>query len=133
VSLVPLGRIAYARSGDKGAGANIGVIAYTAAGYEVLRERLTADVVVQVFRSLGGTRAVRYELPNLGALNFVLPDVLGRGGSRSLRNDAQGKALGQTLLEQLVEVADDALAACLPPAGSSCWEGGAREPTADRR
>jgi GNAT superfamily N-acetyltransferase len=128
MSRVPLGRIAYARSGDKGAGANVGVIAYTAVGYEVLRRELTADVVLRAFRSLGATRAERFELPNLGALNFVLPDVLGAGGSRSLRNDAQGKALGQALLEELVEVADEALAACLQPQSRGRREGGLRGP-----
>ncbi len=114
MSRVRLGRIAYARSGDKGAGANVGVIAYTAAGYDVLRRTLTTELVLGAFRGLAATRAERYELPNLGALNFVLPDVLGKCGSRSLRNDAQGKALGQALLEQLIDVPDEGLDACLP-------------------
>ncbi len=127
MSRVPLGRIAHARSGDKGAGANIGVIAYTAAGYEVLRQALTTDLVLRAFRPLGASRAERYELPNLGALNFVLPDVLGAGGSRSLRNDAQGKALGQALLEQLVEVPEDILGACLPAEGPNAWAGPEQE------
>ncbi len=121
MSLVPLGRIAYARSGDKGRGANVGVIAYTNAGYEVLKRELTADVVLCAFRALGAERALRYELPSLSAFNFVLPDVLGVSGSRSLRNDAQGKALGQTLLEQLVDVADEVLDACLPPEGQDAF------------
>lgn len=91
--------IAYARSGDKGSSSNIGVIAYDAAGYEFLRDYLTAEKVQAYFAPLGVTSTLRYELPNLEALNFVLKGVLAGGGSRSLRIDAQGKALGQALLE----------------------------------
>ncbi len=104
---VRLGDIAYARSGDKGSGANIGVIAFFAAGYDVLRERLTAEHVGMTFYGAGARGAKRYELPNLLALNFVLPGVLGRGGSLSLRTDAQGKALGQILLETTIMVPDE--------------------------
>ncbi len=118
MSVVRLGQIAYARSGDKGAGANVGVIAYTAAGYRVLRERLTAEAVESYFAPLGVGRVTRYELPNLGAFNFVLPGVLHPGGSRSLRTDAQGKALGQALLESEIDVPEAELAACLAPAGA---------------
>ncbi|WP_428936862.1 AtuA-related protein [Fontivita pretiosa] len=110
-----LGQIAYARSGDKGAAANIGLIAYTPAGYELLRQRLTADVVEQFFAPMHPGRVRRYELPNLGALNFVLPEILGEGGAGlSLRIDAQGKALGQVLLEMSIDVPDDLLPQCLP-------------------
>ena len=101
---IRLGEIAYARSGDKGAGANVGVIARIPAGYELLRQALTADRVEQFFRPLGVGKVVRYELPNLGALNFLLPDVLDGGGSLTLRIDAQGKALGQAILEMELEV-----------------------------
>lgn len=94
--------IAYARSGDKGSSANIGVIAYDAKGYEYLQTYLTADVVHDYFRTLGPIKTVRYELPNLLALNFVLEGVLGEGGSRSLRIDSQGKVLGQALLEMIL-------------------------------
>jgi hypothetical protein len=125
MSRVPLGRIAYARSGDKGASANVGVIAYTPTGYDLLRERLSAERVETFFEPLGVGRVMRYELPNLGALNFVLPGVLGAGGSRSLRNDAQGKALGQALLELPIDVPNDLLRACLPREGSTGWEGDA--------
>jgi hypothetical protein len=102
-----LGDIAYARSGDKGSGANVGVIATSPAVYHFLREQLTAAVVETFFEKLGARGVKRYELPNLGALNFVLPQVLGRGGSLSLRSDAQGKALGQQLLEMTIDVPDD--------------------------
>lgn len=101
---VPLGKIAYARSGDKGSSANIGVIAYHEEGYLFLKEQLTAEKVFDFFKALGPTSVKRYELPNLWALNFVLAEVLAGGGSRSLRMDAQGKALGQALLEMPLEV-----------------------------
>ena len=104
--MVRLGEIAHARSGDKGAGANIGVITRTPAAYEILRRRLTADAVEAFFAPMGVAKGsvVRYELPNLGALNFVLPNILGGGGSVSLRIDTQGKALGQALLEMQLEI-----------------------------
>ncbi|MGB7159497.1 MAG: hypothetical protein WBD40_15625 [Tepidisphaeraceae bacterium] len=103
---VRLGDIAYARSGDKGGGANVGVIARTPAVFEHLRRNLTAEAVEAFFRPLGVGRVVRYELPNLGALNFVLPGILDGGGSVSLRIDAQGKALGQALLEMNLDISD---------------------------
>jgi hypothetical protein len=111
---VRLGTIAHARSGDKGSGANVGVIAYTGEGYGVLRDVLTAGLVEAFFKPLGCGTVTRYELPNLGALNFVLPEVLAGGGSRSLRVDAQGKTLGQALLEMTIDVADDVLPTCTP-------------------
>lgn len=89
-----LGDIALARSGDKGTSANIGVIARRAADYAFLRDWLTADRVAAHFGATDVTRVTRYELPNLGALNFILHGVLGN----SLRSDAQGKGLGQMLL-----------------------------------
>ena len=106
---VRLGEIAYARSGDKGASANIGVIARRPEGFPILQEHVTAPLVVAFFKHLGVTRVTRYELPNLGALNFILHDVLDGGGSLSLRIDAQGKALGQQLLEMELDLPDDAL------------------------
>lgn len=98
-----LGNIAYARSGDKGSSANIGVIAATPQAYEVLRRYLTAQIVGEFFKVKD---AKRFELPNLGALNFILPEILDGGGSVSLRTDAQGKALGQQLLELELEIPD---------------------------
>ncbi|MBI4559043.1 MAG: hypothetical protein HY706_15780 [Candidatus Hydrogenedentes bacterium] len=106
---IRLGEIAYARSGDKGASANIGVMAYTPAGYDFLRQALTAERVEQFFKPMGVGKVTRYELPNVHALNFILPDILAGGGSRSLRVDAQGKALGQALLEMPIEVPEDLL------------------------
>ena len=106
-----LGELGYARSGDKGSSANIGVIAHTPECYDVLVERLTAARVADFFLPMGAVRVTRFELPNLGALNFVLEGVLAGGGSRSLRVDAQGKALGQALLEIELEVTE-AFARC---------------------
>lgn len=99
VPSIRLGQIALARSGDKGNHANIGVVAYTAAGYDYLQQALTAERVTVFFSRLGVTRVVRYELPRLYALNFVLYDVLAGGASRSLRIDTQGKLLGTAILE----------------------------------
>jgi hypothetical protein len=101
---IRLGDIAYTRSGDKGSGANVGVIARSPQAFEMLRQYLTADVVEAFFKPMGVGRVVRYELPNLAALNFVLPRILDGGGSLSLRIDAQGKALGQVLLELQLEI-----------------------------
>lgn len=113
---VPLREIAHARSGDKGNGANVGVVAYTPAGYAWLVANLTPAVVEARFRPMGVGRVERYEMPNIGALNFVLPNILAGGGSRSLRIDAQGKALGQALLEMRVEVPDEVLERARRPA-----------------
>lgn len=97
--IIKLHQIAYARSGDKGCDANIGVIAYTSENYKILLKELTAERVHSYFDALGVKSTVRYELPNLIALNFILYGILDGGGSRSLRIDAQGKALGQALLQ----------------------------------
>lgn len=118
-----LSDIAYARSGDKGAGANIGVIARSPEAYSFLQRYLTPARVEQYFAHLGPGRVARYELPNLLALNFVLPAILDGGGSLSLRVDAQGKALGQALLEMPIE---STLADFDPPAKNA----GADEPLA---
>ena len=96
--------IAHARSGDKGADANVGVIARNEADYPLLCEHLTSDVVLDFFRDFGVQDVRRYEAPNLGALNFILVGVLDGGGSQSLRIDAQGKALGQALLALELEI-----------------------------
>lgn len=106
---VRLGEIAVARSGDKGSAANVGVIALSREGFDVVREQVTAQRVEEFFRPLGVAAVVRHELPNLWALNFLLPAILAGGGSRNLRIDAQGKALGQTLLEMEVDVEARAL------------------------
>lgn len=93
-----LSDLAHGRSGDKGNHANVAVIAYTPAGYEWLRQHLTAEVVRKYFETLGPSRVERYEAANVRALNFVLFDVLAGGASRSLRSDNQGKTLALALL-----------------------------------
>lgn len=104
--------IATARSGDKGAGANIGVIARSDAAYDWLAANLTADRVASYFARLHPGEVVRYAVPNLRAFNFVLPAVLGEGGSKSLRTDAQGKTLGQVLLLMEGDIPDELVQEC---------------------
>lgn len=101
---IVLGDIADARSGDKGGDANIGVLAHTAEGYAFLVSALTSQRVLEFIRPFGAERVVRYELPNLDALNFVCHGVLAGGASLSLRTDTQGKILGQLLLEIPLEI-----------------------------
>ena len=91
--------LAWARSGDKGSHANIGVIALNKESYQVLKQYLTEEKVYEFFKNLGVQQVIRYELPNLEAFNFVLTNALDGGGSRSLRIDSQGKVLGQALLQ----------------------------------
>ena len=99
LSQIPLGQIAHARSGDKGNHANIGVIAYTPAGYAWLVRELSAERVAEFFAGLGASRVERFELPRLGALNFLLYDALAGGASLSLRIDTQGKLLSTAIAE----------------------------------
>ncbi len=91
--------LAWARSGDKGSNANIGVIAHNQDNYLFLKTHLTEERVARFFSPLGCRNVRRFELPNLLAFNFVLYGALEGGGSVSLRIDAQGKALGQALLQ----------------------------------
>ncbi|QDU96174.1 AtuA-related protein [Lignipirellula cremea] len=93
-----LGQIASARSGDKGNHANIGVIAVDPAAFAYLQQELTVERVAAFFKNLGADEVVRFELPKVGALNFLLKNVLAGGASQSLRIDTQGKLLGQALL-----------------------------------
>lgn len=104
---IPLSRIAYARSGDKGDGSNVGVVAYNAEIYKVLQSQLTTDRVKQHFKEICFGDVDRYEAPNLLALNFILHDSLGGGGSESLKTDAQGKTHGLGILFMEIEVPDD--------------------------
>jgi hypothetical protein len=99
-----LAQIAHTRSGDKGDTANIGVIAYRQEDYPILVREVTAERVKQYFGELVEGDVTRYELPNLGALNFLLDRALGGGGTVSLRIDAQGKTLGAALLGLEIEI-----------------------------
>lgn len=109
-STVPLVRLAFARSGDKGNLSNIGVVARRPEYLGYIRAALTEESVAQwmahVFPAEQG-RVERFDLPGIGALNFLLHDALGGGGIASLRNDPQGKALAQQLLEFPVPVPQD--------------------------
>ena len=96
--------IAHARSGDKGDTANVGVIARRSEYYPVLVKYLTAERVKAHFAGIALGAVERFELPNLGALNFLLHEALGGGGTRSLKNDAQGKTLGSAMLRMELEI-----------------------------
>lgn len=96
--------IAHGRSGDKGDSANIGIIAYNDNGYKILEKYLTADVVKKYFEGICFGPVERYEMPNIRALNFVLHNALGGGGTVSLKHDAQGKTLASALLRMEIEI-----------------------------
>lgn len=100
---VALSQIAHSRSGDKGDTSNIGLIAYDGRHYPLLVREVTAERVKQFFGELVRGEVVRYELPNLGALNFLLYEALNGGGTLSLRIDAQGKTFGAALLRMEIE------------------------------
>lgn len=104
---LPLSRLAFARSGDKGDGSNVGVVAYDDAAFAIIRRELTPERVKRHFAAICHGAVDRYEAPNLRALNFILHDSLGGGGSASLKTDAQGKTHGLGLLLMEVEVPDD--------------------------
>lgn len=106
---VRLDAIASARSGDKGADANVGVWTDSDERYAVLVEQLTAARVEKHFAKLCRGGVIRYELPNLRALNFILRDSLDGGGAASLRTDAQGKTLSLGLLQLEIEVGEELL------------------------
>jgi hypothetical protein len=101
---VPLSRVAHARSGDKGDLSNIGVIAMKAELYPVLVREVTTERVRALFGPLCRGTVERFELPNLGALNFLLHEALGGGGTVSLRLDAQGKTHSALLLTLEIDV-----------------------------
>lgn len=101
---IPVSRIAHARSGDKGDTCNVGVIVFDARHYPILVREVTADRVKAHFGSLVLGRVERFELPNLGALNFLLHEALGGGGTISLRVDAQGKTYSAALLAMEIDV-----------------------------
>jgi hypothetical protein len=102
--MVPLSRIAHTRSGDKGDTANIGVIAWEPRHYSILAREVTAARVKALFGDFCKGEVERFELPNLSALNFLLHESLGGGGTLSLRVDAQGKTFGAALLRMEIEV-----------------------------
>jgi hypothetical protein len=103
---VQLAKLAHARSGDKGDTANIGLIALQEELYPVLVREVTAERVKQHFKGTCHGEVERFELPNLGALNFLLHESLGGGGTLSLMTDAQGKTFSTALLRMEIELSD---------------------------
>ncbi len=99
--------IAHARSGDKGDASNVGLIAASQPLYEVIRREVTSVRVKAHFAQVCRGPVDRYEVPNLHALNFILHDALGGGGTESLKTDAQGKTHAQGMLMMEIEVPDD--------------------------
>jgi hypothetical protein len=97
--MLTLHALAHARTGDKGNISNIAVIAYDPGDYAFLAQHVTAERVAAHFAGTVLGKVERYELPGLGALNFVLHDALGGGVTRSLALDAHGKSLSSCLLE----------------------------------
>jgi hypothetical protein len=102
-----LTKLAHARSGDKGDTANIGLIALREVLYPLLVREVTAERVKKHFRGICKGEVERFELPNLSALNFLLHESLGGGGTVSLMTDAQGKTFSTALLRMEVEISND--------------------------
>ncbi|MBL8148668.1 MAG: hypothetical protein JNN15_01945 [Blastocatellia bacterium] len=101
---VSLTKLAHARSGDKGDTANVGIIALKPEYYSILVAEVTAERVKKHFEGICFGEVERFELPNLGALNFLLHKSLGGGGTLSLKTDAQGKTYSSALLRMEIEV-----------------------------
>jgi hypothetical protein len=104
---VKLREIAHSRTGDKGNTSNILVIAYDAKHYPLLQAEVTSERVKAHFAGVVEGEVVRYELPNVAALNFVMSNALGGGVTRSLALDGHGKSLSSALLDMEIEDAPD--------------------------
>lgn len=104
---IQLRKLAHARSGDKGDTANVGLIALRDAFYPILVREVSAERVKNHFRGICKGEVERFELPNLQALNFLLHESLGGGGTLSLMTDAQGKTFSTALLRMMVEISDE--------------------------
>jgi len=107
--IVKLLKIAHGRSGDKGNGSNVGIIARHPDIYPFLKEKLTAERVKDHMKYVCKGEVERYELPNIGALNFILNESLGGGGTVSLKLDAQGKTHASQVLRMDVDVPEELL------------------------
>jgi len=103
---IQLVKLAHARSGDKGDTANVGLIAFSDDIYPILVREVTGERVKQHFQGICKGAVERYELPNLSALNFLLHESLGGGGTLSLMTDAQGKTFSTALLRMKIEISD---------------------------
>src|SRR2546425_5057377 len=104
---VQLTKLAHARSGDKADTANVGLIALREDFYPVLAREVTAARVKDHFKGICKGEVERFELPNLGALNFLLHESLGGGGTLSLMTDAQGKTFSTALLRMEIKISDE--------------------------
>ena len=102
--MIELTKLAHARSGDKGDTANVGVIALKDEFYPILEREVTAEKVKQHFGEIVKGDVERFELPNLKALNFLLHESLGGGGTLSLMTDAQGKTFSTALLRMKIDL-----------------------------
>ena len=103
---IQLKTIAHARSGDKGDTANVGLIALRDEVYPLLVREVSAARVKEHFKGICKGEVERFELPNLGALNFLLHESLGGGGTLSLMTDAQGKTFSTALLRMQIEISE---------------------------
>jgi len=112
---VELNRIASARSGDKGEGSNVGVMARSKAAYLFLKENLTEEVLRKHMAGINFGAVKRFEADNLNVLNFLLMDSLGGGGSASIKTDAQGKTHGLGVLRMVMDVPQEVLDATPAP------------------
>jgi hypothetical protein len=101
--------IAHGRSGDKGDAGNVGVIAYDEKGYKIIQKYLTKERVKTHFKGICFGEVERYEMPNIRAINFVLNNTLGGGGTVSLKHDAQGKTLASAMLRMELEIDENEL------------------------
>ena len=104
---IQLVKLAHARSGDKGDTANVGLIALKDEYYPLLVDHVTAEAVKEHFGPMVKGGVERFELPNLKALNFLLHESLGGGGTLSLMTDAQGKTFSTALLRMYIDVPDN--------------------------
>ena len=104
---ISLLKLAHARSGDKGDTANVGVIALKDEFYPILQREVTAEKVKLHFGEMVKGEIERFDLPNLKALNFLLHESLGGGGTLSLMTDAQGKTFSTALLRMEVEITSE--------------------------
>ncbi len=104
---VQLIKLAHARSGDKGDTANVGIIALKPEYYEILKKEVTPERVKAHFGEMVKGPVQRFEMPNIDALNFLLHNALGGGGTTTLKHDAQGKTISTALLRMEIDVPDD--------------------------
>ncbi|MFW7341146.1 hypothetical protein V0R37_06315 [Pollutimonas sp. H1-120] len=103
---ITLREIAHSRSGEKGNGSNVSVIGYSQADYPLIKERVTVEAVQKLYGPITKGKITRYEVPSIGALNFVLEDVLEGGRSRTLAFEESGKALSSLMLAMEIDVPD---------------------------